>query len=214
VSNVNADVADMAIGSACSSKSNNYSMKIPTCRIGANEFSRVLQLYESTSEAKHRDDSTDSAAVLDHNSYYPPPELPVPFHLPRCSHSKLEFLVGERQRRFYPLEMGKIDYIEAQGNYVMIHSGTNAYIRRDSIKRLAGHLAVWGFMRIERSILLNARAVAYAQAADHGTFAFTLYSGACFQSSRSYRDAILDVLPLEPLSQRPERSRITRSNEK
>lgn len=117
----------------------------------------------------------------------------------------LQFLVGERQHRLYPLELGKIDYIEAHGNYVTIRSGNCDYIRRDSIKRLAAFLAERGFVRIERSLLLNVRAVAYAQVAGHGCFAFTLSSGACIQSSSSYRDAILSVLPLEPLSRRNER---------
>ena len=126
--------------------------------------------------------------------------------LPPRSHNELRFLVGERQHRLYPLEVEKIDYIEAHGNYVTIRSGACDYIRRDSIKRLAVYLAECGFLRIERSLLLNVRAVAYAQVANHGTFAFTLSSGACIQSSASYRDAILNVIPLVPLSRRKERS--------
>ena len=95
-----------------------------------------------------------------------------------------------------------------------MRSGTCDYIRRDSIKRLAAYLADGGFMRIERSLLLNVRAVAYAQVANHGTFAFTLTSGACIQSSSSYRAAILDVLPLVPLSRRKERGNLARSSSK
>jgi hypothetical protein len=141
-------------------------------------------------------------------------EPPGAFHLPQGSHNKLQYLVGARQHRLYPLEVGKIDYIEAQGNYVTVRRGTSDYIRRDSIKRLAACLADWGFMRIERSLLLNVRAVAYAQAASDGTFVFTLASGTCFQSSASYRDAILNVLPLVPVSKRKERGGFTRSGGK
>lgn len=133
----------------------------------------------------------------------------VPLH--RTTPDKLQFLVGERQHRLYPLEVEKIDYIEARGNYVTIRSSNCDYIRRDSIKRLAGCLADRGFIRIERSLLLNVRAVAYAQIANHGTFAFTLSSGACVQSSASYRETILDVLPLVPLSRRHERSHLARA---
>jgi two-component system LytT family response regulator len=133
----------------------------------------------------------------------PPPGA---FKVSLRSHNKLRFLVGERQHRLYPLEVEKIDYIEAHGNYVTIRSGSCDYIRRDSIKRLAADLADRGFVRIERSLLLNVLAIVYAQVANHGTFAFTLASGACIQSSTSYREAILDVLPLVPLSRRKERS--------
>lgn len=129
----------------------------------------------------------------------------------RATRDQSPFLVGERQHRLYPLELEKIDYIEAHGNYVTIRSGNCDFIRRDSIKRLAAYLAERGFMRIERSVLLNVRAVVYAQMAGHGTFAFTLSSGACLQSSASYRDTILGVLPLVSPSRRSERHRPTRS---
>ena len=105
-------------------------------------------------------------------------------------------LVGERDNRLYPLDPEKIDYIESDGNYVSIRSGNAAYIRRDSIKRLAVELAHLGFIRIERSLLVNIRAVLYAQTAGRGRFAFTLVSGACVHSSAAYRDAILRAVPL------------------
>jgi DNA-binding LytR/AlgR family response regulator len=37
-------------------------------------------------------------------------------------------LVGARERRLYPLNPEKIDYIESDGNYVSIYSGNAAYI--------------------------------------------------------------------------------------
>jgi two-component system LytT family response regulator len=105
------------------------------------------------------------------------------------------FLVGERQHRLHPLDIEKIDYIEADGNYVTIHAGGAEYISRDSIKRLSADLADSGFVRIERSILLNARAILFAEPMGHGTLAFTLSSGACLHSSETYREAILEILP-------------------
>lgn len=106
-----------------------------------------------------------------------------------------KILVGERQHRLYPLDIEKIDYIEADGNYVIIRVGTAEYISRDSIKRLTADLAVFGFVRIDRSILLNIRAVEFAEPVGHGTLAFTLASGACLHSSKTYRDSILSILP-------------------
>ena len=105
-------------------------------------------------------------------------------------------LVGEREHRLYPLDPHKIDYIESDGNYVSILSGDTAYISRDTMKRLAAELAQLGFVRIGRSLLVNVRAVAYAQTIGRGRFAFTLCSGACLHSSATYRDAILQALPL------------------
>jgi two-component system LytT family response regulator len=140
-------------------------------------------------------------------------QLSGAFEMAPISHNRFQFLVGQRQQRFYPLELGKIDYIEAQGNYVTIRSGRNDYIRRDSIKRVAAFLGDRGFIQIERSLILNVSAVAYAEVARHGTFAFTLHSGACLQSSKSYRETILKVIPLAPLSMQKGRRRITHPSE-
>jgi DNA-binding LytR/AlgR family response regulator len=112
------------------------------------------------------------------------------------------FLVGERLRRLYPLDPRSIDYIEADGNYVTLRAGKQEYLSRDSIKRLAPQLAELGFIRIERSLLVNAAAVAYAEVARHGTFALTLNSGVCLHSSAAYRESILRIIPLPALSKR------------
>jgi two-component system LytT family response regulator len=114
------------------------------------------------------------------------------------------FLVGERQRKLYPLDPRSIDYIEADGNYVTFRAGKVEYLSRDSIKRLSTQLAPLGFIRIGRSLLVNPAAVSYAEVAGHGTFALTLTSGVCLHSSAAYREAILRVIPLPALSKRYE----------
>jgi two-component system LytT family response regulator len=106
-----------------------------------------------------------------------------------------KILVGERQHRLYPLNIEKIDYIEADGNYVTIRAGNTEYISRDTIKRLTADLAAFGFVRIDRSVLLNIRAVEFAEPVGHGTLAFTLSSGTCLYSSKTYRSSILSILP-------------------
>lgn len=105
-------------------------------------------------------------------------------------------LVGEREHRLYPLDPLEIDYVQSAGNYVTYHLRGVEYIARESIKRLDTVLAPAGFVRIERSLLLNVRAIAYAQPVGHGSFAFTLVSGARLRSGHAYRDTILAALPL------------------
>jgi len=105
-----------------------------------------------------------------------------------------KILVGERQHRLYPLDIEKIDYIQADGNYVTIRAGNAEYIRRDSIKRLTADLAAFGFVRIDRSTLLNIRAIEFAEPVGHGMLAFTLSTGTCLHSSKTYRNAILSIL--------------------
>ena len=112
------------------------------------------------------------------------------------------FLVGERQRKLYPLDPKAIHYIEADGNYVTMRVGKVEYLSRDSIKHLSTQLAELGFIRIARSLLVNAAAVSYAELAGHGTFALTLTSGVCLHSTSAYRHSILRIIPLPALSKR------------
>lgn len=112
-------------------------------------------------------------------------------------------LVGEREHRLYVLDPQTVGYIEAHRNYVMLHAAGAAYIARDSLKRLAGALRGAGFVRIERSLLLNIRAISYAQRVGRGCYAFTLHTGACVRSGPSYRRAILRVLPLAQVPAHP-----------
>ncbi len=106
------------------------------------------------------------------------------------------FLVGEREHRLYPLDPNQIDFVESAGNYVKYHLAQLSYVARESIKRLDVMLAPAGFIRIERSLLVNIRAIAYVQPIGHGTFAFTLTAGARLRSGYAYRDTILSALPL------------------
>lgn len=106
------------------------------------------------------------------------------------------FLVGEREHRLYPLDPQRIDYIESDGNYVRYRVANGEYIARETGKRLDALLWAVGFLRIERSLLVNIRAIAYAEPMGHGTFVFTLNSGARLRSGRTYRESILAVLSL------------------
>ncbi|MBV9345806.1 MAG: response regulator transcription factor [Gammaproteobacteria bacterium] len=105
-------------------------------------------------------------------------------------------LVGERERRLYILDPEKIEYVESHGNYVKFHVGDVEYISRNSVKQLASGLARCGFLRIQRSVLINIRAILYAQRDGRGTYAFTLVSGQCLHSGATYRSEILRALPL------------------
>jgi two-component system, LytTR family, response regulator len=114
----------------------------------------------------------------------------------------MRLLIGERDRRLYPLSADSIDYIESNGNYVTLYAASSKYTSRDSIKRLSAELAEVGFVRIGRSLLVNIRAVSFVEAVGRGTFKFTLSSGSSLCSSASCRDSILGVLPMRRLSNR------------
>lgn len=103
-------------------------------------------------------------------------------------------LVGERAQRLYFLDPETIDYIESDGNYVVLHVGTDRFISRNTMQHLQDALAPLGYLRIERSLLVNIGRVTYAERLGHGEFAFTMRSGERLVSSRSHRRAIIREL--------------------
>jgi two-component system, LytTR family, response regulator len=86
-------------------------------------------------------------------------------------------LMAENSHRLYFLAVEEVDYIEACGNYVLIHVGEQKYVRRDTIKRLASTLRGQGFEWIRRSTLVNLSRVAFAEKHGRGALVFTLASG-------------------------------------
>jgi two-component system LytT family response regulator len=109
---------------------------------------------------------------------------------------RIALLTGERQHRQYLLDPAKVEYVEAEGNYVIFHMAAHEYVSRDTLKRLELTLQACGFLRIENSLLLNIRAIEYAVPFGRGRFAFTLQSGTTLRSSLTYRAGILSRLPL------------------
>lgn len=103
-------------------------------------------------------------------------------------------IVGEREHRLYLLDPHRVDYIEADGNYVQIRSSGALYISRGSIKNLCTELSKFGFVRIGRSLLINVRAVEYAERLGRGVFAFTLTCGSRLVSSASYGNNVLSAM--------------------
>jgi DNA-binding LytR/AlgR family response regulator len=114
----------------------------------------------------------------------------------RPESSRPLFLVGEREHRLYPLDPQRIDYIESDGNYVRYRTGSVEYIARETGKRLEQLLSPMGFLRIERSLLVNIRAIAYVEPIGHGAFEFTLTSGVRLRSGRTYRESIVATFSL------------------
>jgi two-component system, LytTR family, response regulator len=135
----------------------------------------------------------------------------------RTAMGALPRLVGERSRRLYFLPVDTIDYIEADANYALIHVGSEQYISRSTLKYLSTTLAPFGFLRIERSLLVNVNRAVYAERAGPGEFAFVMRGGRRLESGRTFRQAILRMLRFGTQSgayaRMPKRKRGTRDVE-
>lgn len=103
-------------------------------------------------------------------------------------------LIGERAHRLHFIAAAELDFLEVDGNYVTLHSGGERYLTRQPLTALAESLESQGFLRIERSLLINLRQVAFAERTERGTYAFTLKRGQRLMSSRERSPAIARLL--------------------
>jgi two-component system LytT family response regulator len=103
-------------------------------------------------------------------------------------------ITGEKAQRLYFIDVETIDYVESEASCVAFHVEDEKYIARNSLKHLAGMLEPLGFVRIERSVLLNLRKVAFAQPLDRGAFVFVLRNGRRLVSGSRYRTGILEEI--------------------
>jgi two-component system LytT family response regulator len=103
-------------------------------------------------------------------------------------------ITGEKAQRLYFIDVETIDYVESDANGVAVHVDDEKYLARHSLKHLAGVLEPLGFVRIERSLLLNLRKVAFAQGLDRGAFVFVLRNGRRLVSGSKYRKGIIEEI--------------------
>ena len=85
------------------------------------------------------------------------------------------------------VEVGQIDWIQASGNYVKIKAGTEHYTLREGIGRIAQRLDSKAFVRIHRSIIVNAQRIRELQPCNSGEYMVVLKDGKELSCSRGYR---------------------------
>jgi two-component system, LytTR family, response regulator len=91
------------------------------------------------------------------------------------------------------VDVNDIDWIEAQGNYVELHTGNGHHFLRETMSRIESKLDPARFVRLRRSIIARIDQIKSLQPLAKGEFEVLLKSGHKFKSSRRYRRR-LDVL--------------------
>jgi two-component system LytT family response regulator len=88
----------------------------------------------------------------------------------------------------------EIDWIEAAGVYVTVHSKEDAFLYRAGLAAVADRLDPFRFVRIHRSHIVNVRSIASLERRSHGEFEVTLKTGARIMMSRTYRREVEAIL--------------------
>jgi two-component system LytT family response regulator len=98
------------------------------------------------------------------------------------------------QGRVMILRVAEIDWVEADGDYVSVHTGAKSWLLRETIAAAEARLALSGFVRIHRSTLVNIHRVRELLPLSKGEFTVVLLDGTELKLSRNYRFALERLL--------------------
>ncbi|HSU14015.1 LytTR family DNA-binding domain-containing protein [Longimicrobium sp.] len=93
------------------------------------------------------------------------------------------------------LRTADIDWVEAEGNYVRLHTGTKGYLIREKIGMLEERLDPDRFLRVHRSAIVQLDRVAELHPMAAGDGILILRDGSEVKLSRGYRKRLLDRVP-------------------
>ena len=103
-------------------------------------------------------------------------------------------LVVKSGGRVYFLKIEEIDWIEAAGNYVRLHTSRDSHLVRDTMNNVESRLDTSRFLRIHRSTIVNLERIKELQPWFHGDYVVLLRDGTRLTLSRSYRDRLHEIL--------------------
>jgi DNA-binding LytR/AlgR family response regulator len=86
--------------------------------------------------------------------------------------------------------------VEAQGNYVLLRRMSGTDLLRESMSAVAEKLRPYGFVRIHRSVLINASFVEEIHPWTTGEYVLRIKGGKEFNVSRTYKKNLHSIAPL------------------
>jgi two-component system LytT family response regulator len=104
----------------------------------------------------------------------------------------LERFVIKSAGRVFFVRAADIEWIEAAGNYVKLHVGSETHVFRETMNALEAKLDPAVFFRIHRSHIVNIERVRELQPWFNGEYVVFLTSGARLTLSRGYREKMQD----------------------
>lgn len=88
------------------------------------------------------------------------------------------------------LKVDEINWVEAEGNYVRLHSGRESFLLRETLSNLESQLNPNSFIRIHRSTIVNSDRIRKLEPLFHGDCNVILQDGTRLTLSRNYRKNI------------------------
>ena len=105
--------------------------------------------------------------------------------------NRFEKMINIRDRgQIFRVDVDTIELIEAAGDYMVIKTGDNSLVLRETMKDLEKRLDPRRFQRIHRSTIVNLDLVKQVKPHTNGECFLVLGSGSQVKVSRSYRDVV------------------------
>jgi two-component system, LytTR family, response regulator len=112
----------------------------------------------------------------------------------RRSRGFAERLVVNASGRVVFLKVDDIDWLEASGNYVMIHAGRERHLMRDTLRALEERLDPARFVRLHRSAIVNIERLRELLPWSRGEQVAVLRDGTQLTIGRAFRERLLAVM--------------------
>lgn len=103
---------------------------------------------------------------------------------------RLDRIVVRAGGRVLFLRVDEIDWIEAAGNYVRLHSGAEEYLYRETLTRMEAALDPVRFARIHRSSIVNVERIKELHPLFRGDYTVILRDGCELTLSKAYRERL------------------------
>ncbi|HVY68811.1 MAG TPA: LytTR family DNA-binding domain-containing protein [Verrucomicrobiae bacterium] len=145
--------------------------------IRAFEFSALDYLLKPFTEARFKRSLQKARDQLEQTTRQADAQLKVlltQLHAPGAGGGRI--FVRSPERILF-LKPDEITRVEAAGNYVVLHSGKEQHIIRETISAMETRLAPAGFMRISRSMIVNLGCIREIQPAGSGRYSLLLKNG-------------------------------------
>jgi two-component system LytT family response regulator len=145
--------------------------------IRAFEFNALDYLLKPFTEARFKISLQRARARLEESSRQADPRLKAivgQLHAPVAGGGRIFVRSAERILFLKPEEIARV---EAAGNYVVLHSGKEQHVIRETISAMEARLASAGFMRISRSVIVNLACIREIQPAGSGRYSVRLKDG-------------------------------------
>lgn len=124
-----------------------------------------------------------TTAALADRPAAPPNSAPPP---PRARF--LDRLMVKHDGRVFFLKVSDVDWFEASGNYVRVHTGKVSHLIRETMHHVESQLDPSMFVRIHRAVIVNIDRIRELQPWFAGDYVVILRDGRQLKLSRTYRE--------------------------